>query len=212
MSNERREMAVHPCRRREKRRGADLTGAACAACFARDLDHPGVMSRPTTAPCAASANNVTGAGCQIEGRGPEHRRGEGDQPPLPSAIAAVRQGHGDEIVAVRDCRKERPDMSAFAVGRRNPIGQGRFRQSASPFVGHVSPVRWTIVRMLPSSTVENYLKAIYQGQSTLPAGTAWCRWARSPRRSASRRARPRRWSRRSPSRGSPSTSPTAACG
>ena len=35
--------------------------------------------------------------------------------------------------------------------------------------------------MLPSSTVENYLKAIYQGQSALRGAiSAWCRWDRSP--------------------------------
>ena len=57
--------------------------------------------------------------------------------------------------------------------------------------------------MLPSSTVENYLKAIYQGTAALAApATAAAHGPAGRRRSASRPAPPRRWSRRWPSRAS----------
>ena len=66
--------------------------------------------------------------------------------------------------------------------------------------------------MAPSSTVENYLKAVHLGVSRLPAGDPAAADGPAGLGAAGwRLARPRPWSRRWPSRGWSNTSPTTAC-
>ena len=82
-------------------------------------------------------------------------RGELHDAPLPCAIESVRQHDGNQIVAIRNRGEERAHVAPLAFGRGNPL------------VEHPSH---NIACMLPSSTVENYLKAIYQGQLQLARG------------------------------------------
>ena len=89
------------------------------------------------------------------------RRRQIDEPPLPAPVLSVRQGDGDEIVAIGNRRKQRAHVAALAVRRRDAIARAAHAVSSD-----------NIACMLPSSTVENYLKAIYQGQSALPRRTA----------------------------------------
>src|SRR5207244_1145303 len=123
---------------------------------ARHLDHPGrdVESDRLRAARRERERDVAGACGEIERARARQRRGHVDEPSLPPPILTVRQEDRDEIVTVRDRRKQRAHVAALAFRRRDPIPHRHSRDN--------------IVCMLPSSTVENYLKAIYQGQSALP--------------------------------------------
>ena len=63
--------------------------------------------------------------------------------------------------------------------------------------------------MLPSHTVENYLKAIFQAQVALPSARRLVPMGQLASAWASFRAPPRRWSRRWRNRGSSATNPYA---
>ena len=127
----------------------------------------GVTSRPTTrAPAASSANAMSPvpvARSSARVSGPDG--GQRDQPPLPSPVAAVRQQARNQIVAVRDRREQPPHVAALAFRRGDVAGEMR-HDFRCAFGGRFD----NIPLMLPSSTVENYLKAIYQGQAALPQG------------------------------------------
>lgn len=99
--------------------------------------------------------DVSGAGGQVEDAQTGTRRSKAQQAPLPRTILPVRQHHGDEIVAVGNGGKQRPDIAALSVRRRNRLAQGHPVDNSAP--------------MLPTSTVENYIKAIYLGQTALTA-------------------------------------------
>src|SRR5262249_31767276 len=71
-------------------------------------------------------------------------------------VLTIRQEARNQIVPIGDRGKQSPNVPALALGRRQPRPQ-RHPVDNSP-------------AMLPSSTVENYLKAIYQGQAALTAG------------------------------------------
>ena len=59
-------------------------------------------------PVARSSAQRTRCGC-----------GQIDQAPLPSPILSVRQNLRNEIVPIGDRGKERPDVAALSVGRRD---------------------------------------------------------------------------------------------
>ena len=89
------------------------------------LDHP---RRDVEADDAGAARrererDVAGAGREVERRRARRRRREIDQPTLPASILPVRQHDGDEVVAIGNRGKERADVAAFAVWRRDAVPQ-----------------------------------------------------------------------------------------
>src|SRR5438093_1203318 len=83
-------------------------------------------SRWSSHPCAPLRQgecNIARPGRQIErARAAEVRRIV-DEPLLPSAILAVRQRRGDEVVPVGNPREQGAHVDALALGSANPIAQ-----------------------------------------------------------------------------------------
>ena len=83
----------------------------------RELNHPVSDIKPddACATCRGGEGDVARAGGQVEDAVAGANRRESNQPPLPPPILPVRQRDGDEIVAIRDCRKQRAHVGAFAM-------------------------------------------------------------------------------------------------
>src|SRR5688572_23768889 len=87
------------------------------------------------------------------------RFGKRHQAQLPAPIAAERQQPRDQVVPIGDYVKQPPDVKRLRLGARQRAAQAGshvrdyiFRQAMPPL----------------SSTVENYLKAIFEAQLPLP--------------------------------------------
>ena len=76
------------------------------------------MSRPTTdAPCSAARNAISPVPhAEIDDVLAADECGFANQPPLPRPIAAERQEPGDEVVAIRNRRKERTNVLPLVLG------------------------------------------------------------------------------------------------
>ena len=83
----------------------------------------GVTSRPITG-CNGCRSRMRCHLFRWPGPMPIAGRGarETDQAPFPASIQAERQHHGNEIVAIGDRRKQRPDVPTLAFRRRDAIG------------------------------------------------------------------------------------------
>ena len=121
------------------------------------------------AACGGGKRDIACAGREVENTAARANGSELDETPLPSAILSVRQCHRDEVVAVRDRGEERAHIRALSFGGGDAIVNSHQSAVVSQWSSVISLRKTTIVwaLMLPSSTVENYLKAIYLGQSAL---------------------------------------------
>ena len=153
---------------------------------ARQLDHPRASRRGRRRRAPAPQARRRCRRCRSRDRArasPGARRRQLDQPPLPPPVLSVRQHDGDEIVTIGDRRKQRAHVAAFALGRGDRDRSQRIMAFRRIISLHASVEHG---RKLPEGDLSGAVGAAARTASA-------CRWARSPRRSASRRARRRRW-------------------
>ena len=94
---------------------------------ARERHHPvrDVDAEHGHATARGLEGNVPGAAREVQPAPSGLDTGEIDQPRLPSSVAPERQESGDEIVAIRDRRKQPPDVLALGVGCVKRVRQPR---------------------------------------------------------------------------------------
>src|SRR5437773_7129869 len=91
----------------------------------RQLDHPGsdVETDDVRPRRCQGERDVAGAGCKIQCATACHRLRQRREAPLPSAILAIRECDGDEIVSIRDRGEQRSHEAALAIWSRQGLAE-----------------------------------------------------------------------------------------
>ena len=135
----------------------DVRSAGRRPCARASAIIRGVMSSPSTAAPRSRRSNAMSPvpHARSSTRQPAWTPAQIDQPRLPAPVAAERQQPRDEVVAIRDRRKQPANVPALGVGR---VERASGRAA-------IAALRNIMTPMLPSQTVENYLKTIFLAQA-----------------------------------------------
>lgn len=135
---------------------------------ARQIDHSRceIESRHASATARPAKREIPGAAGEIELPDSRLETGQAKQALLPMPVAAEREKTRDEVVASGNRREQSADVPSLCIGRVERPPQ---RLRLLP-VDHRLPVRSAHhnVLVLPSQTVENYLKTIFLAQAADP--------------------------------------------